>query len=195
MRHFWQHNAIFQRVGKGAQCAQGNAPHSPVAAADARPAPGKRPPTMFSARVARWLVHNTVWGSIATISNGHDSGTVGNPFVNPMSHSDGIANATDPKQQSSGTPCVPPCPAQPRPVRQGQRARPVTAVGAHRTRPAPCIIAPHPVAVRHCCEGVWITCAHRPSLSPLCLHLSLSLSLSRSAVRVHVRAPTAKGTF
>ena len=82
---------------------------APVAAAAAAStgraaAPGKRPPTMFSARVARWLVHETVWGSIATISNGHDSGTVGNPFVNPMSHSDGIANATDPKQQSTGTP-------------------------------------------------------------------------------------------
>ena len=34
----------------------------------------------------------------------HDSGTVGNAFGNPQSFSDGIANATDPSQYSTGTP-------------------------------------------------------------------------------------------
>ena len=70
-----------------------------------------RPPANNSAAMARWLVHNTVWGTIGSVSNGHDSGTLGNAFANPQSFSDGIANATDPKQKSTGTPYVPPRPA------------------------------------------------------------------------------------
>lgn len=63
-----------------------------------------KPPVNNTAAVARWLVQQTVYGAIASISNGHDSGTVGNAFSNPQSFSDGIKNATDPKQQSTGTP-------------------------------------------------------------------------------------------
>jgi len=63
-----------------------------------------RPPAQDSAAVARWLVSSTNWGVIATVSNGQHSGTVGNAFGNPQSFSDGIANATDPSQYSTGTP-------------------------------------------------------------------------------------------
>ena len=54
--------------------------------------------------LARWLVAENTWGFISTISNGHDSGTVGHPWPNPVSFSDGIANATDPAQKSTGVP-------------------------------------------------------------------------------------------
>lgn len=62
----------------------------------------KRP--IEASRVARWLISNTNWGSIATISMGHEHQPVGTPFANPQSFSDGIANSTDPKKQSTGVP-------------------------------------------------------------------------------------------
>jgi len=68
------------------------------------PIPGKRPPASKQAELARWLVHATDWGTIATFSNGHDSGSVGTPFANPQSFSDGIANATDLSLVSTGIP-------------------------------------------------------------------------------------------
>ena len=45
-----------------------------------------RRPTVVA---ARWQVNQATWGTIATVSNGHDSGSVGTPFANPQSFSDG----------------------------------------------------------------------------------------------------------
>ena len=73
-------------------------------AADESAAPSQRPPAFEGARVARWLVSQTTWGTIATISNAHDSGSNGTAWANPQSFSDGIKNSTDPKEQSTGTP-------------------------------------------------------------------------------------------
>ena len=63
-----------------------------------------RPPAFEGARVARWLVSETTWGTIATISNAHDSGSNGTAWANPQSFSDGIKNSSDPNEYSTGTP-------------------------------------------------------------------------------------------
>lgn len=75
-----------------------------IAVAQAQPSSSKRPPAFEGARVARWLVSQTTWGTIATISNAHDSGSNGTAWANPQSFSDGIKNSTDPKEFSTGTP-------------------------------------------------------------------------------------------
>eukprot|EP00912_Choanoflagellata_sp_UC4_P001798 UC4_evm6s1151 len=66
--------------------------------------PGPRPPSFETARLARWLIANSNWGTIATISNGHDSHSINTPFANPQSFSDGIANSTNSSERSTGTP-------------------------------------------------------------------------------------------
>ena len=61
-------------------------------------------PVGSAPEVARWLVSNTDWGSIATVSRGQAGQPPGTPFANPQSFSDGIANATEPHLRSTGTP-------------------------------------------------------------------------------------------
>lgn len=63
-----------------------------------------RPPASEDTKLARWLVAETTWGFISTISNGHDSGTVGHPWPNPVSFADGIAGSADPASASTGVP-------------------------------------------------------------------------------------------
>ena len=46
--------------------------------------PGKRPSFLENYKLARWLVHENSWGVAATISNGHDSGVVGNAWPNQV---------------------------------------------------------------------------------------------------------------
>ena len=79
-------------------CSGGAAPRGAPASS------GPRPSTFEPARVARWLVHQNTWGTIATISNAHDSGSNGTAWANPQSFSDGIYNSSNPQQQSTGIP-------------------------------------------------------------------------------------------
>ena len=51
--------------------------------------PTHKPPVIEPARMARWLVAANTWGTIATISNSHDSGSNGTAWANPQSFSDG----------------------------------------------------------------------------------------------------------
>ena len=74
-----------------------------TAAASPEAAPG-RPLPFEGPKLARWLVSQTTWGTIATISNAHDSGSNGTAWANPQSFSDGIANSTNPKERSTGIP-------------------------------------------------------------------------------------------
>ena len=72
--------------------------------AAASPEAAPRPPPFEGPKLARWLVSQTTWGTIATISNAHDSGSNGTAWANPQSFSDGIANSTNPKERSTGIP-------------------------------------------------------------------------------------------